>query len=48
MEEDKKVAVLKQEALDEEIPDPNKRLKALSEFGDSIEIDSNIPPRRWG
>jgi hypothetical protein len=27
--------------------DPNGRLKALSDFGNSIEIDNNIPPRRW-
>jgi hypothetical protein len=27
--------------------DPNERLKILSDVGNSVEIDNNIPPRRW-
>lgn len=36
----------KQSSCDLEITDPNGRLKALSDYGNSVEIDSNIPPRR--
>lgn len=38
----------KQSSSDFRIIDPNGRLKVLSDFGNSIEIDSNIPPRRYG
>ncbi|PSN39468.1 STAM-binding protein [Blattella germanica] len=33
--------------LEAAIPDPNGRLKALSDYGNSVEIDNNIPPRRY-
>lgn len=36
----------KQSSPDMGITDPNGRLKMLSDFGNSIDIDSNIPPRR--
>ncbi|XP_069680632.1 STAM-binding protein [Periplaneta americana] len=29
------------------VSDPNGRLKALSDYGNSVEIDNNIPPRRY-
>ncbi|XP_015606671.1 STAM-binding protein-like A [Cephus cinctus] len=29
------------------IPDPEQRLKALSDYGTAIDIDVNIPPRRY-
>lgn len=28
------------------IIDPNRRLKNLSDYGNSVDIDYNIPPRR--
>ncbi|KDR24328.1 STAM-binding protein [Zootermopsis nevadensis] len=37
----------KQSSPDMGITDPNGRLKMLSDFGNSIDIDSNIPPRRY-
>lgn len=37
----------KQSSSDLYDADPNGRLKSLSDFGNSIEIDNNIPPRRY-
>lgn len=36
----------KQSSSDLGIIDPNGRIKVLADYGNSIEIDSNIPPRR--
>ncbi|KAJ9586655.1 hypothetical protein L9F63_019757, partial [Diploptera punctata] len=47
MEEDINAEFSRQEALEDGIPEPSGRLKALSEYGNSIEIDNNIPPRRY-
>jgi hypothetical protein len=37
----------KQSSSEFSVTDPNGRLKALSDCGNSVEIDNNIPPRRW-
>jgi hypothetical protein len=36
----------KQSSSDFSVTDPEGRLKVLAEYGNSVEIDNNIPPRR--
>jgi hypothetical protein len=37
----------KQSSSEAFVTEPNERLKTLSDVGNSLEIDNNIPPRRW-
>ena len=36
----------KQSSSDFSVTDPEGRLKVLADYGNSVEIDNNIPPRR--
>jgi hypothetical protein len=47
MDQDKYV-YNKQTSSDFCVTDPDGRLRVLAEYGESVEIDNNIPPRRCG
>jgi len=47
MDQDKYV-YNKQSSSDFCVTDPDGRLRVLADYGKSVEIDNNIPPRRCG